>query len=270
VPDIPNYGVKLRSTAVDDLDGHAEELRLVGYTVIDSGLAANEVAAYRDRTDEVIRRQEAEAGGPEALARIGDANTGRALLAYDPAFLTLATNPRLLGVVGRLLGDYFVLSQQNSISLPPQQKHEQAQYHRDLPYQHFVSSHPIAVNALFCVDGFTLENGATQVVPGSHKYEPFPSARTIRRLEQVVVAPAGSFIVLDAMMFHRGGINLTAETRRGVNHVFVLPFIRQQIDLPSMLGDKYAADPALRRLLGYDVQTAISVHDWRARRRTKS
>jgi ectoine hydroxylase-related dioxygenase (phytanoyl-CoA dioxygenase family) len=270
VPEIPNYGVKLRSTAVDDLDSQAEEVRLVGYTVIQSGLPAEEVVAYRDRVDEVIRRQEEEAGGAEALASIGEANTGRALLAYDANFLTLATNARLLGVVDRLLGDYFVLSQQNSIVLPSQELHEQAQYHRDLPYQHFVSSRPIAINALFCVDPFTVENGATQVVPGSHKYESFPCDRTIRSLEQVVVAPAGSFIVLDAMLFHRGGVNRTAQARRGVNHVFVLPFVRQQIDLPAMLGKKYAKDPALRRLLGYDAQTPTSVRNWRARRVAKA
>jgi ectoine hydroxylase-related dioxygenase (phytanoyl-CoA dioxygenase family) len=270
VNDIPNYGVKLRSVMTDELDGHAEEVRLVGYTVIQSGLDADEVAAYRDRVDEVIRRQEEEAGGAQALASIGDANTGRALLAYDVSFLTLATNARLLGIVGRLLGDYFVLGQQNSIVLPPQKLHEQAQYHRDLPYQHFVSSRPIAINALFCVDPFTAQNGATQVAPGSHKYEPFPSDQTIRCLARVVEAPAGSFIVLDAMLFHRGGVNLTAQARRGVNHVFALPFVRQQIDLPAMLGEKYAKDPALRRLLGYDAQTPTSVRDWRARRVTKT
>lgn len=269
MPDVPNYGVNLHSAVVDDLDSHAEDVRLVGYTIVESALSSDRVAAYRGHVDEVIRRQEEEAGGAEALARIGDANTGRALLAYDASFLTLATNDRLLGVVRRLLGDYFVLSQQNSIVLPPQEAHEQAQYHRDLPYQHFVSSRPIAVNALFCVDPFTIENGATQVIPGSHKYEPFPCARTIGRLAQTVVAPAGSFIVLDAMVFHRGGANRTTQPRRGVNHVFVLPFVRQQIDLPAMLGGKYADDPILRRLLGYDVQTPASVRDWRDRRPAK-
>lgn len=259
----------MHSAAVDDVDARAEELRLVGYTVIDSGLHPDEVAAYRDRTDKVIQWQESEAGGADALARLGDANTGRALLAYDPMFLALATNAQLQDVVSRLLGDYFVLSQQNSIVLPPQELHEQAQYHRDLPYQHFVSSQPIAVNALFCIDSFTVENGATHVVPGSHKYEPFPSAATVGRLEQIVTAPAGSFIVLDAMLFHRGGTNRTPLARRAVNHLFVLPFMRQQIDLPSMLGERYTADPALRRLLGYDAQTPTSVQKWRERHSTK-
>lgn len=268
--DIPNYGVKLRSAAVDDLDTHAEEVRLVGYTVLDSRLSAAELSAYRERVDDIIRRQVEEAGGAEALARIGDANTGRALLAYDANFLALVTNARLLGVVGRLLGDYFILSQQNSIVLLPQQAHEQGQYHRDLPYQHFVSSQPMAVNALFCLDPFTAENGATLVVPGSHKYEPFPCTGAIRRLERVIEAPAGSFIVLDAMLFHRGGVNRGVLPRRGVNHVFVLPFMRQQIDLAAMLGDDYARNnPALRRLLGYDVRTPISVHDWRMQRAGK-
>ena len=39
--------------------------------------------------------------------------------------------------------------------------HHQSAFHRDLPYQHFTSSRPIAINALFCADEFTNENGAT-------------------------------------------------------------------------------------------------------------
>jgi ectoine hydroxylase-related dioxygenase (phytanoyl-CoA dioxygenase family) len=175
-----------------------------------------------------------------------------------------------MGLVSRLLGDYFVLSQQNSVVLQPMTAHDQSQYHRDLPYQHFVSTQPLAVNALFCVDPFTVESGATLVIPGSHKYEPFPSAQTIRRLERTTVAPEGSFIVLDAMVFHRSGANRGMAPRRAINHVFVLPFIRQQIDLPAALGGRYANDPMLRRLLGYDVQTPASVAQWRAQRTPKA
>jgi ectoine hydroxylase-related dioxygenase (phytanoyl-CoA dioxygenase family) len=183
--------------------------------------------------------------------------------AYDDIFLSWLCSTNLLGLAERLLCDYFILSQKNSIVLEPQLPHTQAQYHRDLPYQHFVSSRPLAINALFCVDPFNVENGATRVVPGSHKHEPFPADPVVARLEQVASAPAGSFIVLDAMVFHSGGVNHTNKPRRGVNHVFVLPFMRQQINLPSMLGERFADDPKLRRLLGYECQTPDSVLDYR-------
>ncbi|MBV9861824.1 MAG: phytanoyl-CoA dioxygenase family protein [Alphaproteobacteria bacterium] len=260
---IPRYGVKEASQPQNDIAALAEEVRLVGFAVLDSGLSPAEACELADRIEPVIRRQEQEAGGAAALERIGDGNTGRALLAYDEAFLRLAANPRLLALATLLLGEYFVLSQQNSIVLRPGETHGQARYHRDLPYQHFVSSRPLALNALFCADPFTIENGATLVIPASHKHEPFPADTAVRRLEQAVLAPAGSFIVLDAMTFHRSGLNRSDRVRRGVNHVFVLPFLRQQVDLPAMLGGRYAEDPTLRRLLGYDAQTPKSVLEWR-------
>jgi len=266
---VASYGVRDMSTALDMLDVHAEELRLVGYTVLDSGLSTDAIAQYRDRIGAIVHMQESEFGGKELIGQIGEANTGRALLAYDEAFLSLAANPLLIGLVQRMLGEFVILSQQNSILLEPGDKHNQAKYHRDLPYQHFTSSRPLAINALFCVDPFTIENGATKVIPGSHKYEPFPSEATVRRLERVAVAPAGSFIVLDAMVFHSAGRNRSNAIRHGVNHVFVLPFMRQQIDLPRMLNGKYADDPFLRKLLGYETQTPAGVIEWRQERLQK-
>ena len=89
------------------------------------------------------------------MARIGEANTARALLAYDEAFLALAANPQLMVLVAKMLGQNFVLSQQNSTVLEPHNSHHQTAFHRDLPYQHFTSSRPIAINALFCADEFS-------------------------------------------------------------------------------------------------------------------
>jgi ectoine hydroxylase-related dioxygenase (phytanoyl-CoA dioxygenase family) len=263
------YGVREFSPAVDLLDRHAEELRLVGYTVLDSGLKPEEVANLSGRIKPIIEGQEREFGGAQAMARIGEANTARALLAYDEAFLALAANPQLMVLVAKMLGQNFVLSQQNSTVLEPLNSHHQTAFHRDLPYQHFTSSRPIAINALFCADEFTNENGATRVIPGSHKYEPFPSDDVIRQLVVTVTAPAGSFIVLDAMIYHGAGENRSPHARRGVNHVFVLPFMRQQVDLPKMLGGRYADDPNLSRLLGYDYRTPESVMDWRRSREAK-
>ncbi len=81
----------------------------------------------------------------------------------------------------------------------------------------------------------------------------------VEALEAQVVAPAGSFIVLDGMVFHSGSVNRTSAARRAVNHVYTLPFIKQQIELPALLGDKYRDDPMLRRLLDYDNEPARSV-----------
>ncbi len=149
-------------------------------------------------------------------------------------------------------------------------RYNQAAFHRDLPYQHLVSSHPLAVNALYCVDTFTEQNGGTYVVPASHKSEAFPSDATVGALQMQISAKAGSFILIDSMLFHRGGANTTARGWRAVNQAYSIPFIRQQIDLPSTLGEDYSDDADVRRLLGYDVRTPQSVAAFYAARQKRA
>jgi len=86
-----------------------------------------------------------------------------------------------------------VLNQQNGVINPPHsERYNQGAWHRDLPYQHFVSSRPLAINALFCLDQFTIENGATKVLPASHRQEAFPSDDFVQSQATPVTAPAGS------------------------------------------------------------------------------
>jgi ectoine hydroxylase-related dioxygenase (phytanoyl-CoA dioxygenase family) len=48
-----------------------------------------------------------------------------------------------------------------------------------------------------------------------------------------VQAKAGSFILLDCMVFHAGGFNNTNLERRAVNHVYNIPYFKQQINIPN-------------------------------------
>jgi ectoine hydroxylase-related dioxygenase (phytanoyl-CoA dioxygenase family) len=245
----------------DDL--HAEEIRNIGFTVVPSQLNDNELAQIRERIDEVYRRQVEEIGGETQLDRINDANVGRCLLGYDNYFVELAAHPRILSILGRLLGDYFILMSQNAIINNPVDEHYQITWHRDLNYQHFVSSRPLAVSALYAIDEFNEATGATHLLPASHKSEVFPSAEYVNRQETMIPAAAGSIILFDSMVFHRSGRNTSGNPRRAVNHIYTLPLIRQQISLPRMLGDNYTHDPELRKLLGYDIETADSTLAWR-------
>jgi len=259
------YGVVERATASTDASRVAERIRLAGYAVVPSGLSSDEVADLGTRLDRVMARQ-VEEFGADRLASIGDALTARCPLVYDEAFVALAAHPVVLAICRELLGDYVILMQQNGVINPSGQRHTQVAYHRDLPYQHFVSSRPLSVSALFCIEPFTTVTGATTMIPGSHRMEQFPSDAVAAELDTAVSADPGSFIVFDSMVFHRAGENRSGRPRRGVNHVFTTPIIAQQISLPDALGGRYADDPALARLFGYDVAPSRSVTAWRERR----
>jgi len=120
---------------------------------------------------------------------------------------------------------------------------------------------PIAINALYCVDDFTKDNGATHVLPASHKQESFPSdAYTLKNSAQIT-ARAGSFIMMDCMTFHRGGVNNTRAKRRAVNHIYTIPHIKQLIDIPALLGEE-GMDVYVQELLGYSYGLPRSIDDF--------
>ena len=265
------YGVIEQTSSNTDVEYACETIQRLGYGVVDGGYTPKWLATLSDAFERALDRHYAENGGRERLRAIDEHNTIRLPMYYDPIFLELATNALILEICRKLIPGYSVLNQQNGVINPPHaEKYNQGAWHRDLPYQHFVSSRPLAINALFCLDPFTLENGATKVLPASHRQEAFPSDRFVEEEAVTVSAPAGCFIILDCMTFHTGSINSTDRARRAVNHVYSIPLLRQQIDLPGALGDTYTRNSDIRKLLGYDVSSPASIADYLVSRVGKS
>jgi ectoine hydroxylase-related dioxygenase (phytanoyl-CoA dioxygenase family) len=263
------HGIKETRRSETEVDLCVEEIENLGYCIIDSGLSETELRDVRQRIDDVYAAQLKELGGESQLERINDAKVARCLIGYDDFFLRLAVHEKMQGVLKRMLGDYFILMSQNGIINQPTGVHYQITWHRDLNYQHFVSSRPVAMSALYCVDNFSEETGGTHVLPASHKVEAFPSKAYVEKHQRVVEAKAGSIIIFDAMLFHRSGLNRSGRTRRAVNHIFTLPFIKQQIDLPKTLNGKFSEDAFLRRLLGYESEPGETAYQWRQMKLSK-
>lgn len=242
---------------------HLEDVHFSGFTVLENVLTPARVAAIGDAIDRTYAQQMAELGGESVAEAIQDKNHVRCPLAYDDVFVDLALDEQLLAVMRGLLGPSFVLMMQNAVINPAGDKHYQTRWHRDLNYQHWTSSKPLAANALFCIDDFTVETGGTYVLPGTHLREAFPSDDYVRRHQQVVTAPAGSLILMDAMLFHRAGKNVSPRQRRAVNHVVGLPFMAQQIDIPAFVGDRLATDDFRRSYFGYRWRPAADAKAWR-------
>lgn len=245
------YGVLQKTAEGSVIDAVVEQVRCLGYAVLDSGYDSAELNALSVEFDN-LHSNYLQSYGVERLCAIDEQNTIRAPLAQgSDLFLDLVFNKNLLSVLKQLIDGRFILNQQNGIINPPQQTYNQASWHRDLPYQHFLSTTPLAINALFCLDDFTTQNGATFVLPASHKSASFPSAAYVKRNALQVVAKAGDFILLDCMMFHAGGFNTTSVTRRAVNHLYNIPFLKQQILIPQHIRHLKLSSEQ-RQLLDFD------------------
>ncbi len=272
---IRSYGVKEQAPSGDEISQAVESLRLVGYAVIDSGYSPASRSEIADAFSRAYKIQLELHGGGEALAQIDEHNTIRAPLAYEDAFVDLACNANILKLAKMLFGGShmtgtYVVNQQNGVINPRKgNAYGQSAFHRDLPYQHFVTSRPIALSALYCVDPFTASNGATLVVPGSHKEEKFPSAETANKIATPIEAPAGSFLVLDSMIYHAGGTNNTERDRRAVNTVYSLPLIRQQIELAGVVGEGRSLSEDAVHLLGLNYPSVGNIDEYYHNKRAK-
>ena len=260
-----SYGVLQQDQSSSPHEDIAEQIRRLGYAILDSGFSDAELAVisgdFNRMRDSYIRKW-----GEENLRGANELHTIRAAVTHGgPSFLRLIMNPELHAVIRLLIPGKYFLNQQNGIINPPGQTYSQAIWHRDLPYQHFTTSTPLAVNALFCVDDFTAENGSTFVLPASHKSAAFPSETYIRKHALQVEAKAGQYILLDCMTFHGGGFNRTQKERRAVNHVFNIPYFKQQIALPANISADGLSD-AEKEMLGFTFQEPASLDAYLASR----
>jgi ectoine hydroxylase-related dioxygenase (phytanoyl-CoA dioxygenase family) len=263
------YGVIPQRVLASDVDRCLEELAIRGFTVIEDVAREPELAAVRAKLDAVYQAQRAELAADLELESIQEENQARAPLCYDDHFLEIARHPAIIEVVRRVLGRYFLIHLQIGILNVPHTENRQSVWHRDLLYQDYVISKPLAVSAMFCVDDFNATTGATRAVPFTHKVEQMPSKEYIERHAVTIEARAGSVFLMDSMLIHKAGFNSSSGVRRGVNTIYASGLLKQQISFPSQLGGRHQEDPFLNMLLGYDAEASRSVRDWRLRRHRK-
>ena len=111
----------------------------------------------------------------------------------------------------------------------------------------------MVVNTMWALDDFTKENGATRLIPGSHKWigerpDPLPPAVD-------AVMPAGSVIFYLGKIVHGGGANSTDKPRLGVILEYAASWLRaQENHLLAVPREVVAELPErLQELLGYNI-----------------
>ncbi len=264
---IKAYGLSPDCMFHHEYGNYLKELALLGYTVIPSAFSKEQLKEVRSRIVSIYKQQRDNFGSKQ-LACIGDENICRCPIAYDKSFISLASNLVIQEIAKEFLGEYFILSLQNANLSQPASLHAQFAWHRDIPYQNFTSSSPLALNALVAIDNFTHENGGVVVLPFSHNYVGMPSEQFVLKHEKTVCAEAGSIIFFNSMLMHRAGENNSNEVRCSLNHMLSLPFIKQQYDFKQIIGEELQ-EPGLRRFFGYESVTAKDDMEWRVLRERK-
>ncbi|MET3458869.1 phytanoyl-CoA dioxygenase family protein [Pseudomonas kilonensis] len=134
------------------------------------------------------------------------------MLDDDSKIQAVCRLPQLLSVAGELIGERFFLSQVEGREPLAGGGHQQL--HRDLSAQR---PGDIAI-ALAFFDDYGPENGATRIVPGSHRSElgapPFDFNDESRAIQ--LSGGAGDILVFDVDLVHAGSLNVIGARRRSI------------------------------------------------------
>jgi ectoine hydroxylase-related dioxygenase (phytanoyl-CoA dioxygenase family) len=239
-----------RELAADpDADAHARAVLSEGFIVLPKVLSRTDVASMRAALapwlqGRLMGRNDFEGFCSERVY---------ALLAKDPALSLLVEHPRLLAIVDRLLEPHYLLSAFLAIQVHPG---ETAQgWHFDDGGCRVPRPRPMyGVSAIWALDEFAAENGATQLIPRSHLWgddAPSPKAEDA----VTICMPAGSVLVLAGNLLHRGGASRGGGTRLGVTPQYCQSWLRQieNMALAVPPGAARRLSPRVQELLGYSI-----------------
>ena len=168
----------------------------------------------------------------------------------------LADHPRILGLMDKFFEPGFLLSQSQIINIMPD---EDAQgLHVDDGFYRIPRPRPaLGAATVWAIDDFTENNGATVVIPGSHKWD---DDRTGQRTEAIpAVMPAGSVIFFLGTTWHGGGENRSGAARFAITHQYCNAFLRQQENYLLELSKETVRElsPELKALVGYSIYSAF-------------
>jgi len=228
----------------------AERLDRDGYAPLPGILDGAQLEAIRTRLAELLAAEGDQAGievhqeaGTDRLADL--VNKGEM---FRPCF----TDARVLACMAHVLGD-FKLSSLNFRAALPGQGHQNL--HTDWGGPVEPGEYQVC-NSIWLLDDFTASNGATRVVPGSHRAsrrarEALADPAAAHPDEVQLIAPAGTVVVFNSHLWHGGTLNRSGRPRRALHSYFTRRANGQQLDQKKYIRPETLArlNPAARFIL---------------------
>jgi ectoine hydroxylase-related dioxygenase (phytanoyl-CoA dioxygenase family) len=173
-------------------------------------------------------------------------------------------SPTLRFATDTLLCQNAIVYAYQSSSLPPGGgRNYGSRTHVDCP--RFIDGYRTNLGYILALQPFTLQNGATFVLPGSHKSKDQPTEEYFNANALRVTCNQGDAIFFDGRLYHRAGVNDTSSWRHSITINFCRPFMRTRFDYPRMMlqtGLTLTVNSSARKYLGYDVRMPVSLEEF--------
>jgi hypothetical protein len=209
----------------------------------------------RDRVEE-LWALEGENAGAEFRKEPGARRLAN-LVDKGEAFERVVSTPIALAAIRHVLGDDFKLSSLNARSTDPWSQDAQP-LHCDAGAVADDSGFSVC-NTIWLLDDFTPANGATRVVPRSHRWGKLPQQELAdpqapHPEEVLVLGEAGTVVAMNTHAWHGGTANRTGQPRRALHAFYTRGDRPQQQYQKALLRPETMArlSPAVRRILALD------------------
>lgn len=175
------------------------------------------------------------------------------ILARSRSAAELIAHPRLMEIADAILLPHCInyrIGSTTGIEIWPGES-AQLLHRDDAIYPVRIPGLELQVSSNWALTDFSLANGATRVVPGSHRWME-PREPIEDNVLQATMS-RGSVLVYLGSVLHGGGANATNRPRMGLVNTYSLGWLRQEenqyLTIPREIAETYP-EP-LRRLMGY-------------------
>ena len=196
------------------------QMQINGYCILEDIIPQDECAVMRELVSAAVERERS--GYPGAPRNVGFVPS---LVNHDQSFVEYLAAPRLMGLLGKLLGEHLRISFTSAIINEP--ANERGKWHADWPFNQnnagrVLAPYPDAlmhITTLWMLSSFREENGGTLVLPGSHRCSTNPTAEDgpdpFERFpaETNASGDPGSVLVMDSRLWHATAPNRSSQPR---------------------------------------------------------
>jgi ectoine hydroxylase-related dioxygenase (phytanoyl-CoA dioxygenase family) len=236
-------------------DEHKRRLDDDGYVVLEGVIGGSLLAGLRERILELFVSE-----GPQAGSEFRtEAHAHRLANLVDKGevFRHAIATPAVLDGVKHVLGPAMKLSSLNARSADPHSDAGQP-LHVDMAAIPDERGYWVC-NTIWMLDDFTADNGATRMIPGSHKWGTRPQdvladPNAPHPDEILLTGPAGGVVVMNSHLWHGGTANRSGAPRLAMHAFYCRRDKPQQQYQKQLLRPEVQAalTPELRDLLALD------------------
>ena len=186
------------------------------------------------------------------------------LLNKGNIFIEMVQHPAVMNVFSKILGKNFILGSFAANRLLPNAPGQEP--HVDYPYwdMYDLKEFPYGINAgfhmncqsLITLHEFTIENGATAVVPNSQKKGSYPNKdKFFEKMIQIETSP-GSLIIFTGLIWHCSMPNKSLKDRTSILGQYLPKFVKPMEDLKKSVKTEVLknANQNIKQLLGINLR----------------